>query len=430
MLRIGGTLQDSVIYDFESSEKHCEPFPFQPDDNERTGFTQECFSSTRRREIQEFLKKSNLKFIFGLNALQGRNDDFSKPWDSEKTKALLKEFKTTKMAERLFGLELGNEIYGRNGHNVELSAKIAAGDFAALRKIMKANLSEDVKLLGYDTALDFNWLVDFFSNLTSLETKLDAFTWHQYPLGPGSYPNLVEKIMNPRYFDKFSGHIDVLQEKRAFWKGHESIPLWMGETGGAYNSGRNEVTNRFVSSFWYLNLLGIFAEKKHKAFCRQTLIGGNYGLLQLKGDNIETNPDFWVAFLFASLMKDLVIEIFCANDLFKCYATRQQRSITILVINYSEKQEIGELSDDLFYAYSYRKTAIVSSDKLDSKIIFINGIKISLPKGKLFNIKKIELISDSNEIPSINDFLVYEKNHKTIDLPAHSYGFFVLHGLK
>ena len=383
LLRIGGTLQDSVIYNFESSQKHCEPFPFQPDENARTGFTRECFSSTRRREINDFLEKSNLKFIFGLNALQGRYDDFSKPWDSEKAKALLEEFKSTKMVERLFGLELGNEIYGKNGHEVELSAKIAAGDFAALRKIMKANLSDDVKLLGYDTALDFNWLVDFFSNLTSFETKLDAFTWHQYPLGPGSDPALAEKIMNPKYFDKFSAHIDVLNDKQAFWKEHENIPLWMGETGGAYNSGRNEVTNRFVSSFWYLNLLGIFAEKKHKSFCRQTLIGGNYGLLQLKDDQIQTNPDFWAAFLFSSLMKKHVIEISCQNDMFKCYATRQQRSITILVINFSEKQETEKFSDEVFNAYSYRKTAIVSSDELDSENVFINGVKTALPEGKL-----------------------------------------------
>jgi len=32
--------------------------------------------------------------------------------------------------------------------------------------------------------------------------------------------------------------------------------LWMGETGGASNSGRNTVTNRFMSAFWYLDWLG------------------------------------------------------------------------------------------------------------------------------------------------------------------------------
>ena len=51
----------------------------------------------------------------------------------------------------------------------------------------------------------------------------------------------------------------------------------MGETGGAYNSGRNTVTNRFMSAFWYLDWMGILAERGHKGFCRQTLIGGNYG---------------------------------------------------------------------------------------------------------------------------------------------------------
>jgi hypothetical protein len=48
----------------------------------------------------------------------------------------------------------------------------------------------------------------------------------------------------------------------------------------------------------------------------------------------------------------------------------------------------------------------------------------------LKKITKFKNNSDLDEIPSINDFLVYERNQKTLDLPAHSYGFFVLHGLK
>ena len=36
------------------------------------------------------------------------------------------------------------------------------------------------------------------------------------------------------------------------WAKDKKMEVWMGETGGAYNSGRNTVTNRFMSAFWYL----------------------------------------------------------------------------------------------------------------------------------------------------------------------------------
>ena len=32
-----------------------------------------------------------------------------------------------------------------------------------------------------------------------------------------------------------------------------------------------------MSAFWYLDWLGILANRGHKGFCRQTLLGGNYG---------------------------------------------------------------------------------------------------------------------------------------------------------
>uniref|UniRef100_A0A7N1A3Q7 Uncharacterized protein n=1 Tax=Kalanchoe fedtschenkoi TaxID=63787 RepID=A0A7N1A3Q7_KALFE len=60
-----------------------------------------------------------------------------------------------------------------------------------------------------------------------------------------------------------------------------SAAAWVGESGGAYNSGRNHVSNTFVYSFWYLY--------------RQTLIGGNYGLLNTS--TFVPNPDYYSVLL-------------------------------------------------------------------------------------------------------------------------------------
>lgn len=60
--------------------------------------------------------------------------------------------------------------------------------------------------------------------------------------------HLTEKILDPSYLDGESQTFSSLQGilKSA---GTPAV-AWVGEAGGAYNSGHNLVTNAFVFSFW------------------------------------------------------------------------------------------------------------------------------------------------------------------------------------
>ncbi|KAF3772448.1 Heparanase-like protein 1 [Nymphaea thermarum] len=66
---------------------------------------------------------------------------------------------------------------------------------------------------------------------------------------------------------------------------------WVGESGGAYNSGGRLVSNTFINSFWYLDQLGMSSTFNTKAYCRQALIGGNYALLNTT--TFVPNPDYY-----------------------------------------------------------------------------------------------------------------------------------------
>ncbi|KAJ0959449.1 putative glycosidase [Helianthus annuus] len=83
-------------------------------------------------------------------------------------------------------------------------------------------------------------------------------------------------------------------------KSRSSTVAWVGEAGGAYNSGHNLVTNAFVFGFWYLDQLGMVSMYDTKTYCRQTLIGGNYGLLNTT--TFVPNPDYYSALLWHRLM--------------------------------------------------------------------------------------------------------------------------------
>lgn len=59
---------------------------------------------------------------------------------------------------------------------------------------------------------------------------------------------LVEKILNASYLDGEASTFNSLQS--TLKSSATSASAWVGEAGGAYNSGRNLVTNAFVFSFW------------------------------------------------------------------------------------------------------------------------------------------------------------------------------------
>ncbi|KAK8476739.1 hypothetical protein V6N13_113471 [Hibiscus sabdariffa] len=66
-------------------------------------------------------------------------------------------------------------------------------------------------------------------------------------LSVGVDPHLVEKILDPSVIERVSGTFSSLQN--IIKTSPTSAVAWVGEAGGAYNSGHNLVTNAFVFSF-------------------------------------------------------------------------------------------------------------------------------------------------------------------------------------
>lgn len=64
----------------------------------------------------------------------------------------------------------------------------------------------------------------------------------------GNDEHLIDKILDPSYLGGESSSFSSLQS--ILKKSGTSAVAWVGEAGGAYNSGHNLVTNAFVFSFW------------------------------------------------------------------------------------------------------------------------------------------------------------------------------------
>lgn len=219
----------------------------------------------------------------------------------------------------------------------------AAKDYATLKVELDDIFGKNEKKI---LTLSGNWEYYFMRQFSRLNTDWYGMAWHWYPLGAGSSNDVIPNINNPDFTQTIVK--DRLEEIQ-FWRNRDvpSAELWMGETGGAFNSGQNTTTNTFMSHRWYLDQLGMFAKNGHSAYCRQTLIGGNYGLLQRDGDVVHVNPDFYGALLFHHIMGDAVkdVAIIDNDDATRnvhiySHTTGSTGYTSILAINFYREQEV------------------------------------------------------------------------------------------
>ncbi|XP_065848940.1 heparanase-like protein 3 [Euphorbia lathyris] len=330
-IRLGGTLQDKVIYDTEDNQEPCKQFVKST--SEMFGFTQGCLPMYRWDELNAFFSKSGAKIIFGLNALTGRSiqSDGSSAgaWNHTNAESFITY--TVKKNYLIHGWELGNELCG-SGVGTRVAADQYASDTISLYNIVQKVYS-DMKpkplIISPGGFYDANWFKQFIDKTGN---SVDVITHHIYNLGPGVDQHLVEKILDPSYLDgeanTFHGLQSILKSSAT------SATAWVGESGGAYNSGHNLVSNAFVYSFWYLDQLGMSAVYDTKTYCRQSLIGGNYGLLNTT--NFIPNPDYYSALLWHRLMgRNVLSTSFSGMKKIRAYAhcAKESKGITLLLIN-------------------------------------------------------------------------------------------------
>ncbi|KAL6974052.1 heparanase [Sarracenia purpurea var. burkii] len=238
---------------------------------------------------------------------------------------------TVKKGYTIYGWELGNELSG-SGVGVRVAADQYAYDTIYLQKVVQdiyKGIEPKPLVIGPGGFFDANWFEEFIDKTTK---SLNVVTHHIYNLGPGVDEHLVEKILNPSYLDGEADAFNWLQN--TLKTSATSATAWVGEAGGAYNSGRNFVTNAFVFSFWYLDQLGMASTYDTKTYCRQSLIGGNYGLLNTT--TFTPNPDYYSALLWHRLMgRNVLSTSFSGTKKIRAYThcAKHSQGITLLLLN-------------------------------------------------------------------------------------------------
>ncbi|CAJ2648090.1 unnamed protein product [Trifolium pratense] len=370
-IRIGGSLQDQIIYQF-GPQKNCTQM-IKKDDG-LFGFSVGCLPQNRWDRVNDFFNKSGVKLTFGLNALIGKKNskedklNYMGNWNPLNAITLMKY--TILKGYKIDSYELGNELCSE-GVSARIDSVQYAKDITKLRFIINKlypNVTTRPKVLGPAGFYGKEWFDSFLQNVGP--GVVDGVTHHIYNLGAGVDQDLIEKVQDPYFLSQIAQtfkDVSVAVKEFTPWAG-----AWVGESGGAYNSGGKDVSHTFVNGFWYLDQLGMTSTFNHKVYCRQALIGGNYALLNTT--TFIPNPDYYGALLWHRLMGSKVLSVSHEGSPYlRTYAhcSKKGPGITVLIINMSKSTFNFSLVNDMnLYPEDYTTEGSVqtsTSNSMDDK---------------------------------------------------------------
>ena len=301
-LRIGGSQADTIIYDFPTGQNTSidELLSSQCQKN-----AQHCLTQDRWEEVLDFADESGARIVFTLAyLLHTRDDDGNNDkhdWDSANAKRLLEYTANSRhgMLGTVYGFELGNELRHKGkSKNVTRMVEAYKDLRSIVDEIWQTNNNKPFIIGPACTGKS-----EFSNLLAKLGPFIDIGTYHKYH-GGGKDANLPKRARQPSFYAhpmSFASQPKAVVEHMS--NNTVEAQLWIGEGAMAYNSGRQGVTNSFVGSLWYADLLGSLAKTQpiqHSVYCRQALIGGYYELVS--HETLDPNPDYWVAYLWKSFV--------------------------------------------------------------------------------------------------------------------------------
>ncbi|KAI3910312.1 hypothetical protein MKW92_030308 [Papaver armeniacum] len=235
-IRIGGSMQDQVLYKVGKTVKTCNNL-----ENSTTGFfgfADGCLTMERWDQINALMAETGALVTFGINALYGRKKLtayglYDGHWDSINARDFVNY--TIFKGYKIDSWEFGHELCG-SGVSARVDPRQYGEDVIRLKKLLNKlyrRFKIQPKLLGPAGFYDEKWFSSFLQK--SGPNVIDVVTHHIYNLGSGVNPNLIHYIRDPLFLDKVAQtykDLETTLQRFGPW-----ASAWVGESGGAYNSG-------------------------------------------------------------------------------------------------------------------------------------------------------------------------------------------------
>lgn len=372
-LRVGGSEADKIHY-----------FERPAGDASALVLTREQWDG-----LHAFLGRNDLKLVFTCKYGLFKREHHGQ-WLGFELEALLNYTRDRGYHIEVF--ELGNELnayWAFHGLMSQPRAINLAKDYTQFRQSVYRYFPE-AKISGPGSAFwpRLGETVRPISNITPkflshLHFDLDIVDWHYYPFQSDRSPvrtrrARIRHLLDPKsfeYFRSYSLRLRVLRDRY-----QPGAQLWTGETGSAQCGGQPELSDRWVSSFWWADQLGMGARQGQTVMVRQSLIGGDYGMISRL--TLKPRPDYWVSWLWGQLMGQQVYAIDSSAPHIRCYLhAGNDAGRVLMLINLTPHSVAvalpGDIRDQLTGGYE------LTAKSLTSRKVRLNGKKLRFKKGKV-----------------------------------------------
>lgn len=390
-LRVGGSEADKIHY-FECDEAAADALVLK----------RETWDS-----LHDFIQRNNLKFAFTFKyGLFNRK--LHGEWVGTEIQKLL--FYSLAKNYVIDVCELGNELnayWAFHGIASQPRAKNLAHDYTTFAQLIR-RYYPNIRICGPGSAFwpRLGETIKPFSNITkkfleSLTTQLDIIDWHYYPFQSERSPirtraATLKNALSVSNFDAFTRFSRQLEHMRNLHQ--PEAELWTGETGSAQCGGQPKISDRYASSFWWADQLGQGALRQQKVMVRQSLIGGDYGMIDRL--TLKPRPDYWISWLWVQMMGEETYLLPSPTPELRVYCHKHTSGsgYCILVVNPGEQNFSLDISQWGTFLANYTVTA----SKNTAKKIHINGVKPEFKKGKV----SLEDFPQNNVSPTVPPYSI------------------------
>jgi hypothetical protein len=226
-----------------------------------------CLNTSHWERLNRFAKNTGVRLIWGLNP--------NAP--PESIRSLLAYSKAQNFS--IAALEPGNEDWGSGRESWRSSSFVS--HFAAVVRVIKEVYPDPAtrpRMVGPDMQSTSSLPNLTVADQLDMQAFLNITAELGEPALAGNYHAYLACLPPDQQDD--AGFVRTGEQELSRLKGSKlpHAELWIGETAYGCSGGpAGEAT--FAGGFWWLNSLGALAST-HKAFLRQTLIGGHYGILR------------------------------------------------------------------------------------------------------------------------------------------------------
>lgn len=410
-LRIGGNLADRVLFSLsnEIDEYSEDYYGYQYIENKNLDMLPNItLKASDWLKLNKLANNTNMEIFYGLNALlRSRNGT----WDSRNAETMIKFSNDNRLK---VNWELGNEPNSfRHKFNEAVNATQLAKDFATLRKILNKYSNYKYSLLvGPDVTRPQHNPESQIYLETFIKTgsaSINKITWHQYYLN--GHNTSTKDFLDPKVYDLLRYQINRVKEIT----NRTGKAIWLGETSSAYGGGAPLLSDRFISTFLWLDKLGLAAKLGVEVVMRQSIFYGNYSLLD---DDYNPNPDWWISIIYKAFVGQKVIPFYNVTTAgvrlyAHCSTGSVSKGVTIFGFNVDRTYanvEIEGLFNTNGQVPQYAQEFLLHTGYLDSKDVFCNGKVLKMLPG--------------NRLPNV--FGVNKKISPYLSIPPFSLVFWII----